>query len=179
MLLSQLRHSCKSDPTQKPSNAEIHIWSPFLHSKPGSLHSSTSSFWGANRHFPFLKGHCAQTQLRPFSKNPSTKLQISKADFILLDVEHKLYYNLWGKSSPSSNFQILFWAVHILKSPCSLANLLGWNCSDSVHLLKTPVKINNLKRNPLYPGFLVQNTNKGRECSGSNLLPWALVCRVL
>lgn len=73
------------------SYAKVHVWSAFLHSKPGSLHSSISSFWGADRHFPFVRRHCAQTQLWPFSKKPSTQLQISKADFILWDVEHKRY----------------------------------------------------------------------------------------
>lgn len=114
----------------EPSNAKVHVWSPCLHFRPGSLHSYTSSFWGADKHFRFVRGHCAPTQLWPFSKKPSTQLQISKADFTLLDVEHKLYYNLWGKSSPSSNLQMLFWAVHILKYSCSLIDLLGWNCSD-------------------------------------------------
>lgn len=57
------RHSCKSDPTQKPSNAKVHVWSAFLPPKPGSLRSSTSSFWGADRRFPFARGHCTNTAL--------------------------------------------------------------------------------------------------------------------
>lgn len=183
MLISQLRHSSKSDPAQEPSNIKLHIWSPFLQSwarVTALVHLFLLGTWQTDS--PFTRGRCAHTQFWPFSKKSSTRLQISKAEFILLDAEHKLYYSLWGKSSPSSNLQMLFWAVHILKSPCSLIDLLRWNCRDFVHLLKTPVKINNLKRNPFYPAnkdsYFRIKTREG-SVHIVTLLPWALVCRIL
>lgn len=152
MLLSQLRHGCKSDPTQEPSNIKWHIWLQFLQSWARVTALNHLFVLGSQQtDLPFTRGDCTQTQFWPFSKKSSTWLQISKAEFILLDVEHKLHYSLWSKSSPSSNSQMLFWAVHILKSPCSLIDPLKWNCYDFVHLLKTPVKINNLKKKSLLP----------------------------
>lgn len=183
MLLSQIRHSCKSDPAQEPSNTKLHVWSPFLQSwarVTALVHLFLLGSWQTD--FPFTRGRCAQTQFWPFSQKSSPRLQISKVEFILLDVEHKLCYSLWGKSSPSSNLQMLFWAVHIFKSPCSLIDLLRWNCQDFVRLLKTSVKINSLKRNPFYPTnkdsyFRVKTREESIHVV--TLLPWAPVCRIL
>lgn len=144
------------------------------------VHLFLSGSWQTD--FPFTRGHCVQTQFWPFSKKFSTWLQISKAEFILLDVQHKLSYSLGGKSSPSSNLQMLFWAAHILKSPCSLIDLLRWNCHDFVNFNWCFQQMYHLKRNPFYPekkgSYFRIKTGEG-SVHIVTLLPWALVCRIV